>query len=210
MKIYASTIESIMKRYTGKDVWISAEYRGEACCIRVLDPSGYWHVNAGTYIVNLVCGDYMRDLEHSWGFPVQYVHVRNLYIPEPVSEYSTAELFAGYSDDSAQLERFVGKDIWVLVHSRTSLNLKEYMRIRAIQNNSLIYSSIHEDLLYGTSEDYDAFTWNDIMNRYARCNICSKDAVKLVTPIETLSSDEVKEMLEQQRDKFADEEDYLI
>ena len=212
MKIYASTIESIMKRYTGKDVWIKAEYRGQDCYIRVLDPSEavkfYWHVNAGTYIVDMVSENDLRDLDLGWGFYVQNVDERYLHIPEPVSEYSTAELFAGYSDDSAQLERFVGKDLWVLVYGRHS-STKEYMRMYSIQNNSLIFSSIYEDLLDGTSEDYDAYTWQDIMDCYTKCNVCSKDAVHLVTPIETLSSDEVKEMLEQQRDKFADEdEDY--
>ena len=247
MKIYAATLPvndipaDWYEPYVGQDLWVKCKRTynsdtGSEYWFRFLDID-YQYADGTTRGNNQIIATYNEVSDWALNNPNDTLYSRargtadlpkldtnsgylSTIIPViPLQVKSSEELFGlvGHQFENNELNKYVGKNIWVKVVDKASLydiDDEFYINIDAKQGNTIKYSSIEAYYIEDIETCGDTFgpPSEAIVSNY---NTASLDQFALVTPIELLTDEDMQDMLdecdrywEEHNQEDMDEDDY--
>jgi len=217
MKIYAYTYISndakTLSEYSGKDVWIKCvdlKYHNDTY-IRIGACLGYFGDDySNMYNINELSVDELQELTTNPPVPEEIMYqlttsytrnLNNFEIVQPMETCTTKDLYPDYIDNSSQLDRYIGKDLWVLASQPGAYTY--YIKPISRDGLSLTLSELPVERIDNTW-GHDGTSIEQILESMKKVHTDFADSWVLNDPLEVMTTDELLDILEE---NYANEED---
>jgi len=210
MKIYAANKplpETSFDEYIGKDLWVKCTmFHDDKVFLYVRFLKKFWfELISGkelpalqiTYIperdINLLRRTYPTGFADTCA-----VFEKNIQVVEPLKIYHTSDLY-DYAEKRELLYSLAGSDVWVEAFDGYS---DGFVNIHKIETDIVTYSIIGNEWLEDIEhqKEFSQKNYNFILEQLAQSKYLHKkyiDGISVYEPIHMLTSEEIREMLEQ-------------
>lgn len=217
MKIYAVDQNTDLDSFIGKELWVKCEitYSGKVGYFRILYASSNSYT--ASWIPESLMGRMAQydDPESLRSFLQGVISIGKHQLKPilPLEVMTSEELCPGYTTNTI-LNKYVGKDIWVLCKlCEFGANGTYYIKVVSIRGSLVVFRKIdhefideHFSLLDEDRELYERIIHSDTASHYIHKS--SIDSITVVTPVDILTTDEMQESLDRCPRAFDGEDEW--